>query len=172
MAKSSTQIRSTARTCSRVSGGMSAGVLIGSSDSSLFPVEQPLDYAPPESSTASRGLRWTAIALAAYPIVPIVLLYAQWLLSWYVLGHRPRMSLDDPKSIDVANAMHGLTGLAFAGLLPFAIVTLTVNMTVAAARPDGIVRTTLRFGVLCAIWFCAIAWLFIDPLTVIGWWVD
>ena len=49
---------------------------------------QPLDYARPPTQTPPRLLKHLANGLIAYPLLPILSLYAQWLLSWYMLGHR------------------------------------------------------------------------------------
>lgn len=31
-----------------------------------------------------------------YPVILIAAFYATWLVAWFVLGHMPRPSLDDP----------------------------------------------------------------------------
>ncbi len=46
-----------------------------------------------------RRLGAAAWSASLYPLLPFVFLYATWLTAWIVLGHRPRSSLDDPKSI-------------------------------------------------------------------------
>jgi hypothetical protein len=46
-----------------------------------------------------RRLRAAAWVCSLYPLFIIGSLYATWLAAWCVLGHQPRVSLDDPKYI-------------------------------------------------------------------------
>jgi len=40
-----------------------------------------------------------AWVFAGFPVVALTSVYVTWLTAWLALGHRPRPSLDDPKSI-------------------------------------------------------------------------
>jgi hypothetical protein len=63
-----------------------------------------LDYARPERLGPRLRLLdvWAWIFLLC-PLLLVASLDGQWLLSWAVLGHIPRPSLDDPKYIDGAS---------------------------------------------------------------------
>jgi len=46
--------------------------------------------------TRRRWLRPAGLILAAWPLVALAAIYANWISAWITLGHRPRSSLDDP----------------------------------------------------------------------------
>jgi hypothetical protein len=50
---------------------------------------------------ARPGYKFPAFAWVAtlYPLLLVASIYATWFTAWIVLGHQPRMSLDDPKFI-------------------------------------------------------------------------
>jgi hypothetical protein len=106
-----------------------------------------------------------ALACAA---LPVVLLYGQWLLSWVMLGHMPRPSMDDPKFIDGASWMHPITFFGFVALIPTAITAVgAIAWYAAAGRPR-----TLDLAWRAAIVGAAFGLVFWDPFHVAVWWLD
>src|SRR5438105_14115721 len=99
-------------------------------------------------------------------------LYGQWFLSWAVLGHLPRSSLDDPKDVPIAGWLHIVTVLLMLGLMPAAWAGFIVDVVdVIAAPPQGI-RIFLRFLAWSVAWRAlAILW-HADPGGVLYCWFD
>lgn len=60
----------------------------------------PLEYAPPPSLLHRRRLTAIYVGAVAWPILLVAGIYAEWLLAWVILGHRPMPppSPDDPKA--------------------------------------------------------------------------
>ena len=133
---------------------------------------QSLDYARPTARRPSRVLAYFAHATLAYPLFLLASLYGQWLLSWYVLGHQPQPSLDDPKSIDGASWMHGITYIAIMGFLPAAGVALALNILYAVDRRLRWVGLAIRAVSLLALWVGTFVVLNVDPGMVLYWWFD
>ncbi len=46
-----------------------------------------------------RRLRAAVWVTSLYPFLILACFYATWLTAWWILGHRPRPSLDDPQMI-------------------------------------------------------------------------
>ncbi len=57
------------------------------------------DEGPSPKARLQNRLLWGFAYL--YPIYALVAFYGTWLVAWATLGHMPRPSLDDPKSIGV-----------------------------------------------------------------------
>ena len=138
------------------------------------PMTQPLEYAPPSVREPSRLLGFGANATLVYPLVFLACLYGQWFLSWYVLGHVPRPSLDDPKYIDGASWMHPVTSVALMGLLPSAGAGLALNGLHVVLNRPGLPRTALRMLCLLGLWAGTVVLLRWDAKTyqVVEWWTD
>ena len=133
---------------------------------------QSLDYAPPTARRPSRVLAYFAHATLAYPLFLLASLYGQWLLSWYVLGHQPQPSLDDPASIDGASWMSGITFVAIMGFLPAAGVALALNILYAVDSRLRGVRLMVRAFTLLALWVGTMVLIRVDPGFVVYWWFD
>jgi hypothetical protein len=116
---------------------------------------------------------------AIYPLLIVVAFYATWLTAWGVLGHRPRVNLDDPKDTGpVVSVPYVLTylfleGIPFSLLIPVPLLIAEVlrNHSRGIDRPlkNAVERfaTPLVCGVL--VWgyfFFIMLW---DPLDVVKW---
>ncbi len=116
-------------------------------------------------------------SLYAYPVLLLSALYGSWLLTWLMLGHQPRPSIDDPKSIGLPVAFAvGLTWILMLGF-PFAIA-LAIGITpihLDAQGHDGrdmivkMVWALLGLGILRG---AALVLLNLDPLRVGYWFMD
>lgn len=133
-------------------------------------MSHPLDYEAASARTPSRAVAFIAYLLALYPLVVLALLYGEWLLAWWMLGHPPRPSLDDPKSIAVASQMHLLTALALMSLLPagWGAVVATVVDALSQRLPRR--SLLIRAACLLAPWMGTFILLRSDPGRVLYWW--
>ena len=68
------------------------------------------------------GLRAAAWVASCYPLFVLASLYATWITAWLVLGHRPRLSLDDPKSISPVVEVPYLSTFLFSRGLPLSVL--------------------------------------------------
>ena len=87
-----------------------------------------------KEETVSPRPRWLALVANTaliYPLIALATLYAEWLLAWYVLGHRPRPSLDDPKFIVGSNWMHPFVTIVILGMVPFLFFAIASNLFLA-----------------------------------------
>lgn len=121
---------------------------------------------------SSRALAVAANAAAAYPLFALGALYGQWLLSWWVLGHQPRPSLDDPKYIDGASWMHEFTGLALMGFVPMACATAVLNTLNFVRHQNPGLGWSMRILAIVGLWLGALLLLQSDPGLVGSWWLD
>ena len=94
------------------------------------------------------GARRTAAVAIALTMLPLLTLYAQWLLSWAVLGHVPRPSLDDPKDVPVASWMHVVTGISPTAWPVAALVAVVILCRNATSARDAARRVGLWVVVL------------------------
>lgn len=120
----------------------------------------------------SRSLVILANTTAAYPLFVFAALYTQWLLSWWVLGHQPRPSLDDPKDIDGASWMSSVTALAFVNAVPALCAAAVLNTLHFLRQPDPGLRISLRILGIVALWLGVLLLLRSDPGHVVSWWLD
>ena len=85
-------------------------------------------------------LRAAAWVSSLYPLLILASLYATWFTAWAVLGHSPRMSLDDPKFISpivdvpLTTTYPLMLGLAFAMVLCLVLVMAFVGQSVDRDR--------------------------------------
>lgn len=127
---------------------------------------------PRPEARPSRALAVLADLTTAYPLLLFGCLYGQWLLSWWMLGHQPRPSLDDPKDIAGASWMGWMTGCAILGWMPafFAAAVLQTVRGLRERRPGP--NAALRLGLVFALGLGTLALLRADPGRVVSWWLD
>ncbi|HEV8608332.1 MAG TPA: hypothetical protein VGQ99_23570 [Tepidisphaeraceae bacterium] len=133
---------------------------------------ETLDYAGPGPQRRSLTLALLANGMLMYPVVLAGLVYGEWLLAWFCLGHEPRSSLDDPKYINGSSWMHPITGIALLGAIPAAIAGLAFNgiyVGLLRVRPK---RIAVRFAVLVLFWLAIFILMSLDPRGVLYWWFD
>jgi hypothetical protein len=125
-----------------------------------------IEDSSPEFST----LRRLVVIAWLYPFALIGSFYATWMCATLVLGHTPRSSLDDPKSIgllvDVPYVLAGLMLVAF----PAAIV-FGVGVHLTDSR-HGWRKRVLLLATFAVIWLGAIALLRWDPFSINDWYMD
>ena len=120
-----------------------------------------------------RWLRHAANATLAYPVVFAGLWYGQWFLAWHALGHQPVASVDDPKYIDGASWMHGITELALIGVPFVAIAALCTNIGHIVGNRLTAAQAGLRLQTLVAIWIGMGLLVLTDPYyPIVEWWLD
>ena len=116
-------------------------------------------------------------AFACYPMLMLASLYATWWAAWYALGHPPRSSLDDPRSISpLVNAPYFATGLLIFGLLPALLVhgvlAVIEFIRILYNGQEDLHRFTIRVGLPMLSWPFAYAWIMADPGGVVYWFMD
>lgn len=123
---------------------------------------------PDEDDDRRRAL---LAAGTAAPFVALGLLYGEWLLAWWSLGHRPRSSIDDPKWIAGSSWMHDLTGLGLLTFIPLGVLSLALagHFLLEPSTRRPLARPCL---VLLAVWAAAGVLFFSDPWSVFYWWGD
>jgi hypothetical protein len=125
---------------------------------------------------------WSWITVAAwlsslYPFLLLSSLDTTWLTAWFVLGHRPRPSPDDPKFISpLVSLPHGLTWSLIVGFGPalaicIILVLLSAYFCISRER-DWAVATISRFVVPPLLWLSAFGLLGWDPGRVVYWFMD
>ena len=107
-----------------------------------------------------------------YPLALLASLYGQWLLSWALLGHRPRPSLDDPKSIDGALPLRLLTEILMLGFLPMLPVAGVLQVFTPIWHQSGWPRYAGGVAAVLLAWVGTVLWLLADPGRVLYWWFD
>jgi hypothetical protein len=123
------------------------------------------------AAIASPGHRLEAASWASslQPAVVLSYLYVTWATAWWVLGHRPRPSLDDPKFISpVVDAPYEM--FAFSLILGWMICACTgllLSAVCLARRRD--MRPLLAIPFAWMAGYLALAW---DPLSVLVWYFD
>lgn len=115
------------------------------------------------------------LGLILYPVWLLSSFYITWLVAWIQLGHPPRPSLDDPKSIGIlTDVFHFGSGV----LLLLMPVLAPAGLMASFSFPVGKTRSTrvffrlilaLLYGLLCTL---VIITLRTDPGNVIQWWFD
>jgi hypothetical protein len=121
---------------------------------------------------ASPTLTRVATTTAAYPLFVLTVLYGQWLLSWSVLGHRPRPSIDDPKYIDGASWMHDITAIAILGFCPVGLCAAVLNTIHFLRHQNPGFVLSVRLSLILTLWLGTILLLRADPGRVVDWWLD
>jgi hypothetical protein len=149
---------------------VAAGILAAVSVASL-----PILLARP-----GRRLRAAAWVCSLYPLFILGSIYATWFTAWCVLGHQPRMSLDDPKHISPIVDIAFISTAVFMVGLPFALflgVPLTLAHDVRCFRSEGLhpFRMTARLVIPPLVWLSVFAILWLRLLGVghiAEWYID
>ena len=119
---------------------------------------------------------WVA---SIYPALIVASFYATWLTAWCVLGHRPRVSLDDPKYI--SPIVDGVAAIPFMLLkigLPLIWLVLAPIVLAVVGWDLAKKETPARRGDLQIIlipvgaWLFAYVFLLCDPGQVVEWYID
>jgi hypothetical protein len=130
------------------------------------------DQLRPSTRESSRTLRRMAIASLLWPALVVVLLYGEWLLATWSLGHLPRPSADDPKNIAGSNLVHFFTLAAILGAIPAALLAPVLSAIEIFVNRPTIARALVRVVAVIASW-AVLAMLFKwDPGRVLYWWMD
>src|SRR5690349_552376 len=135
-------------------------------------MSEPLDYARPTPRQSSRVLAAFADLTLVYPLILVGSLYGEWFLAWYMLGHEPQPSLDDPKDISGSSWMHPIAGIVIMGFMPAACGALVLNTLYVIDRRLRGRRLAIRIACLSALWLGMIALIRFDPHPVLKWWFD
>ena len=131
-----------------------------------------IDYAHTTARSPSVKLRRFAVASLLWPVLVVVLLYGEWLIATWSLGHVPRPSMDDPKDIAGSSWMGPITGLAILGAVPAALAALVLNTIAIELHQPTIRRGLLRLGAVMMSWAVLVALVYWDPGHVLMWWFD
>ena len=132
------------------------------------PYESPTSKGP--NRYGNRSVPMLDLAAWLYPAVLIGSFYATWLVAWFALGHMPRPSLDDPKSIGIlVDIPYMLTGILLIAFPAAAIVGIAFQLYASnRTRPKRLIGSAL----LAARWVVAILILRWDPMLVTEWYMD
>jgi hypothetical protein len=149
---------------------VAAGILAAVSVASL-----PILLARP-----GRRLWAAAWVCSLYPLFILGSIYATWFTAWCVLGHQPRMSLDDPKYISPIVDIAFISTAVFMVGLPFALflgVPMMLTHDVRCFRSEGLhpFRITARLVIPLLVWFSVFAILYLRLLGVgyiAEWYID
>ena len=134
----------------------------------------PNPYESPSAETknlmVAGAVRWFATLVWLYPTLLVVAFYGTWLTAWLTLGHMPRPSLDDPKSISmVVDIPHVCTGVLLVGFPAAVLAGVVIQLSITERSWS---RRFLRCAVLVVTWIATIAFLRWDPLLVVEWYMD
>jgi hypothetical protein len=85
-------------------------------------------------ATPTARAQFAIVSLSLAPLWTTLFMIATWFAAWAQLGHRPKPSIDDPKSI------HGLVDLCYGGAMFWIValpgcVLLAPFLSVALLRP-------------------------------------
>jgi hypothetical protein len=130
-----------------------------------------LNYAQPAPRQYSKTLARCASVLLFYPLIPVGLLYGEWLLTWWILGHAPRHALDEAGTIRGSAWVHPLTLFALALSWPAAVAALVLNVVHFAVNRPPSLPVFARVAVLVVLWLGLYALIRFDPGDVHTWWV-
>ncbi|HJQ81211.1 MAG TPA: hypothetical protein VJ828_14720 [Lacipirellulaceae bacterium] len=119
-----------------------------------------------------RLLRFLADVSLLYPCIVVFLLYSQWILSWYMLGHRPEWSTDDPKYINGASWMHLINLIVLVGILPIIFGAVAFNVMHILRNRTSAAQASIRIATLVSLWLGLLIWMNRDPHGIIEWWLD
>jgi hypothetical protein len=106
-----------------------------------------------------------------YPLLLAISLYAEWLLAWSLLSHKPVPSMDDPKSIS-GNWMHWIVGPFLLGAAPAIVGAVVFNILHAVLNRARQRDLVVRGAILALLWAGLLVLLRADPGRVAEWWMD
>ncbi len=127
-----------------------------------------------------RRIRALALVCSTYPLLWMGSLYATWFTARLVLGHRPRVYLDDPKFISpIVDVPYNATFLLLMGLpmalvscIPLVFVRAIVMLVRREVRPwvglAWIVLPVLVWGFTIAVG----RWDLFEANTISAWFID
>ncbi|MHC5539474.1 hypothetical protein ACYOEI_14750 [Singulisphaera rosea] len=123
---------------------------------------------------------WSRIAVwvfSCFPLLLLITIYTTWGAAWYALGHPPRFSLDDPKSIGtLVDTPYMITGFLFVGFLPALVVTAAITAIEFLRNfhgdHDNRERLIARVALPMFSWPLVYVWLMTDPGGVLNWLMD
>ena len=125
------------------------------------------------TNATSKTLTFFANATLIYPLIFLGLLYGEWFLAWYMLGHPPSPYGDnDPAQIDGAGWMWPITGIAFIGLMPASIGAVICTIAFVMKNRPSAAQVGIRLLTLVSFWLGMHTHLMSDPYKVIYWWLD
>jgi hypothetical protein len=119
-----------------------------------------------------RLLRFLADATLLYPVMVLGSLYGQWLLSWYILGHKPIYMTDDPKYISGANWMYWVTAIALSGIMPITCAALACNTAHVCRHRSSAAQVSIRVFTFVGLWLGLLVTIVRDPHGIMAWWLD
>ena len=119
------------------------------------------------------GHRWLLTAVLLCPIALLASLYTTWLIAWMILGHMPRPSLDDPKSISGwVDLPYNLTLLLMTAF-PAALVGGVFWIMWCGVRGKlSKLATVSALAALVTLWIAALMAIRLDPWRVGDWFMD
>jgi hypothetical protein len=119
-----------------------------------------------------RLMRVLADATLIYPLIAVGMLYVQWILSWYMLGHKPIPLTDDPKYINGASWMHLITTVALLGVIPAGFSALAFNIAHICRQRSSAAQVSIRLCTLAGLWLGMFVTLARDSDSIMEWWMD
>ena len=133
--------------------------------------DKPSVDKPSGERPAAMGVVWLLhVAAWLYPAILVSAFYGTWLVAWLSLGHMPRPSLDDPKSISVlVDVPYMVTGLL---LVAFPAAALAGAVVLLSSPRHSWVQRILGCSIYVVVWIFAISFLRWDPLEVGTWFMD
>ncbi len=126
---------------------------------------------PPIFRSAATFQRVAFVSLI-WPAIVAVLLYGEWLLATWSLGHVPRPSMDDPADVAGSGWMHIFTMLAVLGAVPAAVTALVLNTIAVELHKPTVLRGLFRLVAVMMSWAVLVVLVRWDPGAVLLWWID
>lgn len=105
-----------------------------------------------------------------YPLFLVASFYGTWLIAWISLGHMPRPSLDDPKSIGPVVDVFYIGTFFVLSAFPGALLIGVVAELFATSK--SWIKRLGWTAILLLIWAATIAFLRMDPFRVGEWLID
>jgi len=135
--------------------------------------------APIVRAQSGRRIKAAAWVASLHPIYLLISLHVTWITAWYVLGHRPRISFDDPKFIGAAVDCPYIATAILLISLPFSFLGFIVlNMIdLCSTRPmnrEVEPRIIDKAAILLRslVWIAGFLILRIDRFKVFDWFLD
>ena len=118
------------------------------------------------------ALSGLTLLCALYPLAATALLYSEWLLAGWSLGHIPRPALDDPKYIAGSRWLHIFTWPVVVGMVPAAVAALVLTAAFIRVNQLNFTHALVRTCVVMAPWVLLFLLLHWDPGNVLYWFLD